>query len=295
MKHFILGLKGMAYGLTHVVPGLGGGMILIMMGIYEQFVDVMGNLLGQRHRWREFLAFLIPLGIGMCLGIVLTAKLLASVIEHYPVATNVFFMGLLVGTIPSVLRVHGEMKPTIGRIVAALVGLLLVGSIKTLESRLAGQGQAITLGDFGQLRILGYNTLVSFLGGGASVTPGLDGSLVLILGGTYKPILDAFGDLLHLAVHWGPLLTTGFGALAGILVFSKLIDLLIKASPSLAYYAVLGLILGSVYVLWPRQPSTLSWPLLALVFVVGVGLALWLGGESAPDKPEAKEQPAAGA
>lgn len=286
MKHLVLVLKGMAYGLTHVVPGLGGGMVLILMGIYEQFVDVMGNLVVQRHRWREFLAFLIPLGVGMCLGIVVTAKLLASVMEQYPAATNVFFMGLLVGTIPPILRVHGEMKPTVGRMVAAFVGLLLVASLKTLENRLAGQSAALTLSDFGQLRILGYNALVSFLGGGASVTPGLDGSLVLILGGTYKPILDAFGDLLHLAIHWGPLLTTGFGALAGILVFSKLIDLLIKANPSLAYYAVLGLIVGSVYVLWPRQPSVLAWPFLVLIFVVGAGLALWLGGESAPDKAE---------
>jgi putative membrane protein len=291
MKHLILVLKGMAYGLTHVLPGLGGGMVLILMGIYEQFVDVMGNLVIQRHRWREFLAFLIPLGIGMCIGVVVTAKVLANVLEQYPAATNVFFMGLLIGTVPSILRLHGEMKPTAGRIAAAIIGLLLVASLKTLETYLAGQGQKLTLDSFAQPRVLAYNTLVSFLGGGASVTPGLDGSLVLILGGTYEPILNAFGDLVLLTIHWGPLLTTGAGAVTGILVFSKLIDLLIKAKPSLAYYAVLGLILGSVYILWPRQPSAFSLPLLVLIGVVGAGLALWLGGDSHGSKPAAQTKP----
>jgi len=103
MKYLVLVLKGMAYGVTHVAPGLGGGLILILLGVYERFVEAIGNFFVQRERWREFLAFLIPLGIGMVIGIVLAAKIIAAVLDRYPVATMVFFMGLLIGTIPSCL------------------------------------------------------------------------------------------------------------------------------------------------------------------------------------------------
>ena len=76
MRFLVLGLKGVVYGITHIVPGLGGGLILILMGIYEQFVDSLGNILVDRRRWRERLAFLVPLGLGMVVGMIVLAKLI---------------------------------------------------------------------------------------------------------------------------------------------------------------------------------------------------------------------------
>jgi uncharacterized membrane protein len=53
-------VKGMVYGVTNIVPGIGGGIMLILLGIYEQFVDALGNLLIKRDRWKEYLSFLVP-------------------------------------------------------------------------------------------------------------------------------------------------------------------------------------------------------------------------------------------
>ena len=89
MRYLILVLKGIVYGVTHVAPGLGGGLVLILLGVYEQFVDALGNFFINRHKWKEYLLFLVPLGIGMVLGMLGLARLITFLLDHYPAATVV--------------------------------------------------------------------------------------------------------------------------------------------------------------------------------------------------------------
>lgn len=274
MHWLVLVLKGMLYGTTHIVPGIGGGIVLLLLAVYQEFVEAVGNLFVRRDRWRQYLGFLIPLGIGMVLGIILAAVLVEDLLARFPTASMVFFIGLLLGTIPSVYRLHADMRPTPGRVVALLGGAVLVVVIRALGPLLTGAGTAYTLTS---VREVSYNSLMSFLAGGASVTPGLDGSYVLLLGGTYPAVLEAVAQVRHLQFHWPALLSTVVFAALGILVFSKLIDSLIKKNPSAAYYAVLGMVLGSVYGLWPASPIQGSTLVLVLCFLAGFGAALLLG------------------
>ncbi len=278
MRLIVLVLKGMIYGTTHVLPGLGGGIVLLLLGVYEEFVEAIGNLFVRRDRWRQYLGFLVPLGIGMVLGIIVAAILIEGLMERHPTASMLFFMGLLLGTVPSVLRLHGDMRPTAGRIGALLFGGALVVAIRALGPLLTGKSTAYTLDTVSEV---GHNALMSFLAGGASVTPGLDGSYVLMLGGTYPAVLEAVAGLRHLQIQWAALLSTVIFAGLGILIFAKLIDSLIKQKPSAAYYAVLGMILGSIYGLWPQPPIEGSPILLILSFVVGAAVAVLLGRSSA--------------
>ncbi|MBC7235904.1 MAG: DUF368 domain-containing protein [Chloroflexi bacterium] len=273
MKYIVLALKGVAYGITHIVPGLGGGLILILLGIYEQLVEALGNLFDLR-RWREHLAFLAPVAIGMVLGMVVLARVITEIMSRFPAASMFFFMGLLVGTIPSVWRMHDDMRPTVGRVIALGMGLALVIALRAVKPQGGGSLQAIStpLG-------AAYNLLISFIAGGASVTPGLDGSYMLLLGGTYEPVIEAVADLSRLIIHWLPLITTSVGAVAGILIFSKLIYIALKRVPAVSAYMILGLVVGSVYGLWPKEPARVGAPLLILAFLVGVALA-WLSGRS---------------
>ena len=273
IRFLVLVLKGVAYGLTHIVPGLGGGLILILMGIYEQFIDSIGNLFIDLKSWKKHLSFLIPLGIGMVLGMIGLAKLITVVLERYPAATMFFFMGLLIGTIPPVLKLHDDMRPSVGRIVAFIVGIAVVATMRLFHPN---GGQSLDIASVGGAL---YNLVVCFAAGGASVTPGLDGSYVLLVGGTYAPILEAVSALTHLEIAWLPLASTAVGAVLGILGFSKLIDTALKRVPAISYYAILGLILGSVYGLWPQEPPQTGIMVRILAFVVGVVIALFLGRE----------------
>ena len=269
--------------------GLGGSLILLLLGIYEQFVDSVGNLFVERRRWREHLAFLIPFGIGMVVGVLALANLVTLLLDRHPAPTMFFFMGLLVGTIPSVLRIHKDMRFTPGRGVTLLLGLLFVVVLRSVGP--AGE----EIGAQAGRQIVGpgmivYATVISFLAGGASVTPGLDGSYVLLLGDTYHPIIDALAALRHLDSRWGALLTTAIGAGLGIIIFSKLIDAAIKRAPSLAYYCVLGLVIGSVYGLWPRGVALDNIPLLALSFIVGLLLAFFFSKTPEPTETLAQSE-----
>ena len=281
MRYLILGLKGMAYGITHIVPGLGGALVLLMLGIYEQFVDAVGNFFIERRKWKEHLSFLVPLGVGMVIGMIVLATLIRVVSDRYPVAMMLFFMGLVLGTIPSVLKMHSDMRFTPGRMIALVCGLLVIVGLKVIESHGTRDESLESLSTSGGIL---YNALVSFIAGGASVTPGLDGSYVLLLGNTFDPVMEALSKLREFHVEWGVLASTGIAAVLGILVFSKLIDAVIKRFPAHAYYCVLGLVAASVYGLWPDQPAQVGPVVLALSFVAGLALALFFAQSTGANK-----------
>ena len=269
LKYLVLALKGIVYGVTNLLPGIGGGIILIILGIYEQFVEAVGNFFIDLKRWKEHLAFLIPMGIGAAIGMVVFAKMVTTIMERYPAPTMFFFMGLVIGTIPSVLKMHGDMRFTWGRGLALLLGIALVVAFRFAERQSLQAGWAQNADGIGGAL---YFLVSNFIAGGASVTPGLDGSYIWILSGTFEPVMEALSALAHLEFHWATLITTGIGAVLGIILFSKLIDTAIKRIPSLTYYVVLGLILGSVYGLWPGDWRANDVVIPILVFVAGGAL-----------------------
>ena len=277
MAYLSLVLKGMAYGLTHLIPGLGGALILILLGIYEQFVDAIGNFVVNRSKWKEYIPFLAALGAGTALSMVIFARLITLLLERYPSATMFFFMGLVVGTIPTVLRLHEDMRLTAGRGAALVAGLLVVLVLRAMDPR---GSQAAHVASISNLGGTIYNAITSFLAGGASVTPGLDGSYIWILAGTYEPIMKAIGAVSGLVVDWATLISTGVGALLGILIFSKLIDEAIRRAPAISYYCVLGIVGGSVYGLWPGGRARSHVLVLLIAFAAGFALALICGNPS---------------
>jgi len=285
MKYLVLVLKGMAYGITHVIPGLGGSLVLILLGIYERFVDAAGNLLVKRDKWKEYLGFLVPLAIGMVIGMVGLAKLIDFLMVDYAVPTQFFFMGLVIGTLRSVILMCKGLKPTAGRVIALIIALGVVFVVRFFNPSTAENGNGADLSGVGGLL---YNLLASFLGGVASVTPGLDGSYMLMLMRTYNPVISAVGGVMDAlrafdlgAIQWGILITLGVGAVGGILIFSKVMDTIIRRARGVAYYAILGLVAGSLYGLWPTPiPADTSVLACVLTFAVGVAAAVLLGNIS---------------
>jgi len=105
----------------------------------------------------------------------------------------------------------------------------------------------------------------------------MDGTSVFMLAGTYEPITGALSALSHLDIRWVTIIATALGVAPGIILFSKLIDMVIKRAPAVVYYCVLGIICGSVYGLWPkgmRTASTATIIVAIVTFVVGGALAL---------------------
>jgi putative membrane protein len=309
VKYLVLVLKGIVYGVTNLLPGIGGGLILIILGIYQQFVSSVGNFFLDLRNWRKNLAFIIPMLLGAGIGMVVFAKGVTFIMEQFPVISMFLFMGLVVGTIPSVLKQTPDMKLSVVRAIAFVAGVLVVVLFKFAERQSFSAGWSTSASSVGGFL---YFFVSNLLAGGASVTPGMDGSYVWMLTGIFDKVMAAIGSVTGLkalftvgggglgaalgSIHWAVLLATGIGAVVGIIFFSKLIDMALKRVPSITYYVVLGLVVASIYGLWPssfeRGPL---WPIQAVVkpldivwiiIAFGIGLAVTLFAGS---RPEAKQ------
>lgn len=276
MKYLILAVKGVAYGITNLVPAIGGGTILILLGIYEQFVDAFGNLLNWR-RWKDIIPFLIVLLGGAAVGMIALSKLINMLLDRHEAPMMFFFIGLLVATIPSVIRMHHNMRLTLGRALAFLIGVVMVVALRFMrEQILEAPGRANTSVEIANLASAIYYIATSFLAGAASVTPGMDGSSIFMLAGTYKPITGALSALAKLDIRWLVIICTALGAAPGIILFSRLITWSIKRWPSAIYYGVLGIIVGSIYGLWPtRSLPQANILVVVVVFIMGLALGLF--------------------
>ena len=289
MSFFKLVMKGTAIGVANVVPGVSAGTFIVLMGIYDQFIEAVSNLFTDLKNLRSNLLLLIPVGAGAVAGILIFANLASYVLERHPVPAQLLFIGLILGSVPSVFKMHHDMTPSSGRLLAFVVGLGLVVWVG-LQGSSGMAGGAVADGST-LIRML-YFGVVGLFAGGAMITPGMSGSYIFLLAGTYEPLMRALSSLTQPPILWGVIIATAVGAGTGVLVWSRIISLALNRQPAVTFYAILGLIAGSFVGLWPSgldlSPSSVVG---MLALVCGAGAAYLLGRPNA-GRP-AKERDAA--
>ncbi len=204
--------------------------------------------------------FLIPIGIGAGVGIVLFSKIIEYCLENFSVATNLVFVGLIIGSIPMILGKVKEKKLQLGEILSFVIclGIMIYMGIANPEDSNTVI-TTLTVGSF--LKIF----LVSIISAGAMIIPGISGSFVMLLLGIYTTVLTAVSDFNILI-----LIPVGLGCAVGLLLCAKVIDLLFTKFPHQTYSGILGLMIGSVFVLFPAFAINVE-------FVVGIVLAIAAG------------------
>ena len=279
MKYLILLIKGMIVGVAHIVPGVSSGTFMVLLRVYNELVASVSGLLSNLKNMEELkkrLFFLVPLALGVAIGTVGIAKLASFVLDRHPVLSVLFFIGVIAGGIPSVVKMHHDMRPSVGRVIAFVIGAAIAIVVGVVGARDEALAEASTeVASTPNLLQLG---LGGFFAGSAMMTPGLSGSYILLLTGTYKPIVDALDSLTDLSINWAVLIPGTLGLVLGILVFAKLTSVLLKRWPSVTFFAILGLICGSLIGLWPAdftfdEHSLVGIPLL----VLGAAIAYFLG------------------
>ena len=136
-------LKGAVIGIANIIPGVSGGTMMVVMGIYDKLIHAITHL---RSEFKQALKLLIPIVIGMGLGIVVLTEVITRALENFPVQTNFMFIGLIVGGLPVILQKLKETgkKVSFGNVIAMLaffalvVGMALVGEAE-------GSGAEITI------------------------------------------------------------------------------------------------------------------------------------------------------
>lgn len=278
-------MVGAAMGVANIIPGVSGGTIAVVFGIYEQLMEALGNFYLDKQKRLEYVRFLAVLFLGSVLAIVGLAQLLSWCFENYPLATVYFFIGLILGSIPVVLKTHDDMKANIGRVAAFLISFVFVIVLAVMQD---GSDSAKSVFDH---TIFGFaDYLFYFLSGAiaasAMIIPGVSGSFILLLLGIYWNVLSSLsgltstlfeqGFIAEMRVRLYLLGSLGIGVVIGILLISKLMSWLLKKYPAPTFYAILGLIIGSIYQILSGVDFQYNFPAL-ITMIIGIIISLKFG------------------
>ncbi|MGG6794263.1 UNVERIFIED_CONTAM: DUF368 domain-containing protein [Streptococcus canis] len=263
--------KGMIIALGFILPGVSGGVLAAILGIYERMISFLAHI---RDHFIENVLFFLPVGIGGILGIALFSYPVEFLLKHYQVVVLWGFAGAIVGTIPSLVaestkhskRDQTDMIWLVATFVVSGLGLYflndLVGTLPANFLTFILAGVLIALG---------------------VLVPGLSPSNLLLILGLYSPMLIGFKSLDLM----GTFLPIAIGGILAILAFSKIMDFALTHHHSRVYHFIIGIVLSStILILIPNSSSSESisyvgaglgtWVTAFLLFALGIWLGLWM-------------------
>jgi putative membrane protein len=246
IDYFVITLKGIAMGAADVVPGVSGGTIAFISGIYEELLTSINNInvslirtllsQGVFAAWKQLNGnFLLALLIGIGVSVLSLSKVLEWLLHNEPVLLWSFFFGLVLA---SIIFVGQQIsKWNIGAVISLVIGAFTAFYITTIPS-LGGSESNAFLFMSGALAIC------------AMILPGISGAFILVLLGAYKPVLNAINDwdLKTIAI-------VGAGAIVGLLSFSKILKWLFNHYRNSTLALLTGFIVGSLNKIWPWKEA----------------------------------------
>ncbi len=276
MEHIVNVLKGTVIGIANAIPGVSGGTMMVIMKV---FARLLGAVTLNIKKLKENFVFLLTILLGAGIGVILSAKVLSYCFEKFYVQTQFFFMGVVLGSLPMIYKeAIKEKKLSPVHIIPFLIGLGVIIGV-TVASMSMGANSVRTSLDVGTFF---YLTAVSIIAAAAMIMPGLSGSLVLLILGGYQTIIEAV-DKMNIPI----LIPVGIGVIIGIVLCAKLITICLKKWHRGTYAAILGLICGSFYAIFPREtPGTEgstdfvfnnSGIIAVIIGIIGVMLPLSMG------------------
>jgi len=292
MNYVVDLVKGFFIGIANIIPGMSGGTLALIMGIYERIIGALHNisfsiviaglklLTFKKQAFVDFgeelkkidAYFLLCLGVGAVIGILSTSKLMSSLLKDYPEVSYAFFFGLVLMSMvfPYKYLKRRSWREFVSFVLATVFIISLtfmVSDAKKIEKaehkyerELAKTSQVENVEEENSFISLDVppvsDMLIMFFAAAlaisAMVLPGISGSFVLLLIGVYFKLLEAINNREIIL-----LMCFMLGCLAGLLIFSRIMDFLLKKCYNITMSFMVGLMAGSLYVLWPFKATEL--------------------------------------
>lgn len=257
MERFLITfLKGVWLGGTLTVPGVSGGTMAIVIGVYERILQAVNRL-----KERKNILFLFTIGSGGLLGVVALSGVVSQLLRYHYTAMAFFFVGAVAGGVPSICS---EMRSAVFKLYQSFYFLCGVG-IVCLTSMLSEGLFALSLENSVLMQILG-----GFIAAVALVLPGISVSHMLYVMGIYKSLMTAIASFEVLLLI--PFL---IGLFAGVFLTARLVDYLLTRFKTEMYLMILGFVIGSIGEMLFVMSKSLFSPVHVLLSIAGF-LPLWV-------------------
>ena len=245
MKFLFNYIKGILIGAGAIIPGISSGVLCVIFGIYETLLNSILNFFKD---WKNNIKFLTPFILGGLTGIILFSNIILFLFERYPEITSFTFIGLILGCIPSILKIcNSKEKFKLRFIIFFIVSFIIAILLLLLENQMSNN-IGIYYGDNYSFEFL---LLAGFLMSLGVVVPGV--SLYAV-------------SIMNMRI----LLPMGIGLLIGGFLCMKLIQFLLNKYHSQTYYSILGFVLGSVFILLPNISFNTTGVLSIIFCIIGI-------------------------
>lgn len=231
--------KGGAIGLAMIIPGVSGGTLAVLLGIYDKLIDSVGNIF---KKFRESFLFLLPIALGAILAFAALYYPLKYALLYAPFPTMLLFAGLMLGSIPDLFKKsekNGFKKlDTIGLVLACflVVGICFIPNLGDVDLT-------------SDMETWHYFLLlfIGMIASCALVVPGVSGSMLLLIFGYYQPLLATISAMRTSFGHSVLVLATfAVGLVIGFFTIAKLMQFLLKRFRRATYWSIVGFVIGSI-------------------------------------------------
>lgn len=243
--NFLTGfLKGIAMGAGAIAPGVSGGALAVIFGLYDKITNFLAHL---NRNFKRNLIFFLPIGIGGATGVLLFSRIIEFLFLNYEIEVRYAFVGLMLGTLPSALEEANKKGFKQKYLVFFIISLALTLIVTYMENNAVN-----IIKDVGTspIHLIIYGLIIGF----GTIIPGISASIILMYMGAYEVVIGAISNLQIFLIFY-----IGIGFVLSILLFAKIISLLFEKAYGITYYTILGLVMGSIISIFPGFEITFGY------------------------------------
>lgn len=240
MKTLFKILQGALIGLGAVLPGISGGVLCVIFGIYKPVMELLS------HPFKNFKTHvpkLIPVIIGVGIGFLGIANVLSFFLNNYPGPSVCLFIGLITGMLPSLWNEAGEQGRSKSSYISLFAAMSFIFALLILLKL-----SAVTIEpNLGWYLFCGFSLALSV------IAPGMSFSTLLMPLGLYTPFIDGIKNF-----DFGILIPAGIGAILTVILFAKAVNLLIEKKYSITFHAIIGIVIAATIMIIPLEEEVLA-------------------------------------
>lgn len=238
LKNFF---KGIAIGIANVLPGVSGGTLAVVLNIYDQLTEAVGNFfIASKEKKIEYIKFLSQIGAGAVVGIIAFAGIVSTLYTGYPRGTTIVFLLLILPSIPLILK--GERFFQKNNIISFVGGIIFTLLFILITKNFSGGNEDVIRTSTFTLSYGGKLFICGLISAGAMIIPGISGSLLLLILGEYYNIMSYIKSF-----NIVPLIFFSLGMGVGLIGVSKIINILLHKYRSYTLHFIVGIIVVSLF------------------------------------------------